>query len=238
MSFILEALRKSEQERQRHQTPGMADLRARNRVSGRRYWLPLVIFLIGINIGLLLFLWLNGTPPPAAEVAPDRAAEAATAPVDPSPPTAETAVQASTAAAGENADSAPAVSAMPDPAETGTPVQDPPPRSLSSQLAPNTAARTAPVKAAAELSGASAPQSSYGNLPTLEELTLAGSISLDPMRIDMHVFSPQPAERFVFINMNKYREGDSLREGPVLTTITPDGVILNYQGRTFLVTRE
>jgi type II secretory pathway component PulC len=38
--------------------------------------------------------------------------------------------------------------------------------------------------------------------------------------------------------MNKYREGESLREGPVLTTITPDGVILDYQGRSFLVTRE
>jgi len=238
MSFILEALRKSEQERQRHQSPGMADLRARNRVSGRPYWLPLVIFLVGINIGLLLFLWLNGAPPPGAEVAPDGAAETATAPVDPSPPTAEPAVQASTAPAGENEDSTPAVSAMPDPAAIETPIQDPPPRSLSSQLAPGSAAQSAPAKAAAEFAGASAPQSSYGNLPTLEELTLAGSISLDPMRIDMHVFSPQPAERFVFINMNKYREGDSLREGPVLTSITPDGVILNYQGRTFLVARE
>lgn len=78
----------------------------------------------------------------------------------------------------------------------------------------------------------------YGNLPTLEELTLAGSISLSPVRIDMHVYSPLPTERFVFINMNKYREGDTLREGPVLTEITEDGVILAHQGRSFLLTRE
>ena len=236
MSFILEALRKSEQERQRHQSPGMADLRARNRASGRPYWLPLVIFLVGINIGLLLFLWLNGAPPPGAEVAPDPTAEAAAATVDPSPPLAETALQAPTPQDGENTGSVSAAPSMAAPAEIETPVPDPASRSLSSQLAP--AAKSAPAKAATDFAGASAPQSSYGNLPTLEELTLAGSISLDPMRIDMHVFSPQPAERFVFINMNKYREGDSLREGPELTTITPDGVILNYQGRTFLVTRE
>ena len=62
MSFILDALRKSEQERQRHQSPGMADLRSRSRAAGQPYWLPLVIVLVGINIGLLLFLWLNSAP--------------------------------------------------------------------------------------------------------------------------------------------------------------------------------
>jgi general secretion pathway protein B len=94
------------------------------------------------------------------------------------------------------------------------------------------------AKQAAESSGDVLPGSSYSNLPTLTELMMAGSLSLAPLRIDMHVFSPTPAERFVFINMNKYREGDSLREGPVLSTITEDGVILDYQGRSFLVTRE
>jgi general secretion pathway protein B len=97
-----------------------------------------------------------------------------------------------------------------------------------------------PTAAPASNRAAPVPQTapSYGNLPTLTELTLAGTMSLAPLRIDMHVYSPQPAERFVFINMNKYREGESLREGPALTTITPDGVILDYQGRSFLVTRE
>jgi hypothetical protein len=112
-------------------------------------------------------------------------------------------------------------------------------RSLSSELVPRPLPAQDPVSAPAEsLSAPPAPTSSYGNLPTLTELAMAGTISLNPLNIDMHVYSPQAAERFVFINMNKYREGDSLREGPVLTTITEDGVILDYQGRSFLVTRE
>ena len=109
-------------------------------------------------------------------------------------------------------------------------------RDLASELVQRPIPVTEPV--AAGSSAPPAPKSAYGNLPTLIELTMAGTISLDPLNIDMHVFSPQVAERFVFINMNKYREGDSLREGPVLKTITEDGVILDYQGRTFLVTRE
>jgi general secretion pathway protein B len=238
MSFILDALRKSEQERQRHLNPGMADLRARNRVAGRPYWLPLVIVLVGINIGLLLFLWLNSSPQTNAPVvvAPttDPAAENAvplTAPAAASIQAlpAQTAIPAATAA--------PPVSAEPTQMEPVTVASAD--RSLSSELVPRPLPAPEPVNAPTDnLSAPPAPTPSYGNLPTLTELAMAGTISLDPLNIDMHVYSPQAAERFVFINMNKYREGDSLREGPVLTKITEDGVILDYQGRSFLVTRE
>jgi general secretion pathway protein B len=250
MSFILEALRKSEQERQRHQSPGMADLRARNRASGRPYWLPLVIFLVGINIGLLVFLWLNGTTATNTTVATDPAAVSA----EPSAAIAEPEAQSVRAASAgtpatitdpDAAAIAPAIAATSAPVvaatvEIGAAVVDQQARSLSSELVPQPVRKAEPVTAPSVESAASAPQasSSYGNLPTLTELTLAGTMTLVPLRIDMHVFSPQSAERFVFINMNKYREGESLREGPVLTTITPDGVILDYQGRSFLVTRE
>jgi general secretion pathway protein B len=240
MSFILDALRKSEQERQRHLSPGMADLRARNRVAGRPYWLPLVIVLVGINIGLLLFLWLNSgsgpqttAPVAVAPVADPAATNAApvTAPITAAVPVlpTETTIPAAT--------SAPPVSIEPTQMEPVTVAAAD--RSLSSELVPRPLPAQDPVSAPAEsLSAPPAPTSSYGNLPTLTELAMAGTISLNPLNIDMHVYSPQAAERFVFINMNKYREGDSLREGPVLTTITEDGVILDYQGRSFLVTRE
>jgi len=238
MSFILDALRKSEQERQRHLSPGMADLRARNRVAGRPYWLPLVIVLVGINIGLLLFLWLNSGPqttapvavapvadPAATNAAPVTAPTMAAVPVLP----AETTIPAAT--------SAPPVSRELSQIEPVTVAAAD--RSLSSELVPRPLSAPEPVTApAGSVSAPPAPASSYGNLPTLTELAMAGTISLNPLNIDMHVYSPQAAERFVFINMNKYREGDSLREGPVLTTITEDGVILDYQGRSFLVTRE
>jgi general secretion pathway protein B len=55
------------------------------------------------------------------------------------------------------------------------------------------------------------------------------------LRLDVHVFSEQPAERFVFVNMQKYREGERLQEGPQLDEITPDGVILSLGGQRFRV---
>jgi len=241
MSFILDALRKSEQERQRHQSPGMPDLRARNRAARQPYWLPLVIVLVGINIGLLLFLWLNSAPqtntPVATTATTDPVAEATVPLVTATPaPTPAISMAAELPAAPSSPE---ALTALPADAEQGqkelgeiAAAQ----RDLSSELVP----RPLPAREAV-VAGSSPPPAAtpaYGNLPTLVELTMAGTISLDPLNMDMHVFSPQVAERFVFINMNKYREGDSLREGPVLKTITEDGVILDYQGRTFLVTRE
>jgi len=243
MSFILDALRKSEQERQRHQSPGMPDFRARSRAAGQPYWLPLVIVLVGINIGLLLFLWLNSAPqtntPVAATTATGPVAVAEnTAPLTAPAPAPASAISPVTPLAADTT-SSDATTTLPldaAPAEKERIAVAATERNLSSELAPRPL--PAPELLATGSPATGAPQSAYGNLPTLVELTMAGTISLDPLNMDMHVFSPQVAERFVFINMNKYREGDSLREGPVLKTITEDGVILDYQGRTFLVTRE
>ena len=42
-----------------------------------------------------------------------------------------------------------------------------------------------------------------------------------------------PAERFVFINMRKLREGDSLPEGVRVDEITQTGALLSYRGTRF-----
>ena len=73
---------------------------------------------------------------------------------------------------------------------------------------------------------------------TIDELRLNGTLQLPELHIDIHVFADNAAERFVFINMTKYRETSQLAEGPVVAEITTDGVILEYQGRTFLLPRE
>ena len=54
----------------------------------------------------------------------------------------------------------------------------------------------------------------------------------------MHVYATKASDRFVYINMRKYREGATLQEGPTVERIRRDGVILNYQGLRFLLPRQ
>jgi general secretion pathway protein B len=46
------------------------------------------------------------------------------------------------------------------------------------------------------------------------------------------------AERFIFINMKKYQEGDNLAEGPAVDEITSTGAILSYRGMQFTLDRD
>jgi general secretion pathway protein B len=72
-------------------------------------------------------------------------------------------------------------------------------------------------------------------IPNIHEVRANGTIVLPELRLDMHVYSDVPEDRFVFINMTKQREGARLPEGPVVAEITPEGVVLNYQGTLFLL---
>jgi general secretion pathway protein B len=51
----------------------------------------------------------------------------------------------------------------------------------------------------------------------------------------MHVFEPNPDNRFVLVNGKRLREGDELPDGIRVERITPSGVVLNARGRRFLL---
>ena len=61
---------------------------------------------------------------------------------------------------------------------------------------------------------------------------------LPDLHLDIHVFSDQPGERFVFINMRKYREGERLEDGPTINEIMEDGVVMSHLGQQFILYRE
>jgi general secretion pathway protein B len=58
------------------------------------------------------------------------------------------------------------------------------------------------------------------------------------LRLELHVYSDRPEQRFVFINSRKYREGEVLQEGPSVEQIRADGVVLSQHGRRFLLPRD
>jgi general secretion pathway protein B len=75
-------------------------------------------------------------------------------------------------------------------------------------------------------------------LPTLNEINLSGNRGIPELHMDIHVYAAKPSERFVFFNNRKYREGETLQEGPSVERITREGVVLRFQGLRFTVPRQ
>jgi general secretion pathway protein B len=215
MSFILDALRKSERERQSNQAPGVAQLWMQGKRGNRAFWLPLVMLLVGLNFSLLLFLWLKGDPDTTENAAsPSISTQVDT--IQPVPPVQRSLVPDETQANRRLSAEMPAVDPVAE--QAGKPAR--------------------PVSAPVNTSATDNYTTPYSGLPTLMELSLAGTINLKPLHLDIHVFSEEPAERVIFINMAKYREGATLSEGPRVDAITKEGVVLVHQGRRFILTRD
>jgi general secretion pathway protein B len=244
LSFILDALRKSENARQRNGGPALAEVPFARRKEGRPWWVWAIAGLLGINLIVLLVVLLRSPEPaPVTQVAPPPA-PVAQAPTSSAPPPAAAPVAAPPAQA-EPA-SAPVASAAepPMPARSladeaasagGAPPFDPDAPALAANV-PDRAPIVRPLNP-----GAQATPSQAGgeeNLPTLNELTGDRAVGMPPMHLDIHVYSTNPAERFVFINMRKYAEGATLTEGPVLEKIRTDGVVLNQRGFRFVLPRQ
>jgi len=205
MSFILDALRKSEAERQRNRAPGIATAQGTGNKTTRSIWLPLAALLAGLNIALLGLLWYSSERPPVGTQA------LAELP----PPT------------------------LPAPAVAGS-------RSLSDEFVPDDPARFAAIAPPASVAQPAPedieippqPAASASRLTTVTEAMLNGSLNIAPLRLELHVYSDNPTERFVFINTARYGEGDRTSEGPLVRAINEEGVILSYEGRDFLLARE
>ncbi|MFP4086094.1 MAG: general secretion pathway protein GspB [Desulfobacteraceae bacterium] len=66
-------------------------------------------------------------------------------------------------------------------------------------------------------------------VPLLSELPEETRDDLGRIEINVHVYSEDPQECRVFINMRNRKVGDRIGEtGPILKEITPDGVIIDY----------
>lgn len=210
MSFILDALKKSETERQQQTGGEFSSVPTSPGNSQSFKWLWILGLLLLVNIAVLLGILLR--PGPAAEAPPQ----------DPAP--------------AEPAQAEPAQVAATRPREPSFEEQI---ASARQQAATPPADEPAPVaQPAAQPVVAQAAPASKPRLKTIDELRLDGTLQLPELHIDIHVFADEPAERFVFINMKKHRENSQLAEGPVVREITEQGVILEHRGSTFLLPRE
>ena len=204
MSFILDALKKSESERLRQDTPGFADVPGSTQEKPASRWIWIIVVLIGINITVLVVIFMS----------PDRVQD---------PVAATTAEDASFSEIGAEAKhTQPAAAAV---------ISNPIPAADIVDVSPQNAT---PAPVAAPSAAARITESHA----TFNDLRAQGILQLPDMHLDIHVYSSKPENRFVFVNMSKYKERATLDEGPVIQEITPDGVVLEHLGTKFLLPRE
>ena len=213
MSFILDALKKSESERQRQQGPGLMD----SGVSARRRRLPawaiIICVLLGINVVILAVMLLRQQSPAAPLPAPAPVPAKVAATPAPNPSHFSPLESAPTYAPEIPVD-------QPELGASSTAQSTPAPRPQRAEPVPDTSAQDDEV------------------LPDIGQVTLAGGQRLPDLHLDVHVYATRAVDRFVYINMRKYREGAVLPEGLAVEHIRRDGVVLNYQGVRFLLPRQ
>lgn len=187
MSFILDALRKSENSRLRQDHPAVFSHRIAAQRQRLPVWAMVLIALLAINLLIVAFLLLRTTATesdtPVALVAPSTVSITPAAP----PTTTSSLPQGSPTA----------------PAATTT--APPPIRSSDSS-----------------------------SLITRDDLLARGA---NPPAVDlnMHVYDANPSMRFVLLNGQRLKEGESSKEGLLLERITQEGVVLRYGNDTFAV---
>lgn len=236
MSFILDALKKSEDARLRQAGPSLADAPVRRRGSERPWWAIAVAALLLVNMVVLgIVLARSKTEPKNAVAAsvPHPAPQASAPAPEPAP-----VVQSARPVLESPAEPVPQMQPITGPSVAPAIITAPEPRTPAPQpavisQAPATAplAQTAPPPAEQPQA-----QHSLDNLPTANEVASRGSVP--PLHLDLHVFAAMPAGRFVFINNRKYQEGQTIAEGPIVEEITPDGVILSSNGQRFMLPRQ
>ncbi len=214
MSFILDALKKSESERQRQSGPALLEMRIARPSRALPPWALVVGGLLILSVAVLA--WMALRPPAqraagASQTAPlavRPSAGAPGAPVVPAAPAASPAVAASGADAAVNTADA----------------TDPTDATDANDAAANPADTAAAV----------APAGTHSDVQNYA----AVSGTVPELRLDLHVYAPNPADRYAFINMRKVREGDITPEGAQVRQITREGVVLEYHGAEFLLGRQ
>jgi general secretion pathway protein B len=239
MSFILDALKKSESDRQRQNGPALFEVRVAPPRTRLPLWAIAIALLLVVNLGVALWMLLRHQSHVTGPAEAPPAAAAASAPVLPGT-TPLPVVAASAPAAPGTAPPAPVPAAAAPPATA--------PAAPAAAVAAADA-RGAPEPANAEDYAPAQEQSASGagnhvrrgtasGVPLYQDLTTASGTQLPQLRLDLHVFAARPEDRFVLINMHKLREGDTLPEGVRVDSITPEGAVLSFNGSKFLLPRD
>lgn len=243
MSFILDALRKSEAERQQQNAPGIASIPHGGGTRSGPRWMWFAVLLLLVNLAVLggVLMKMSDDDTPVSATAAGSAPQEPAAPVSADVPRSAAAVavpettRAAPTTGSSNGADAPVASMTPATKASALPNGD---TLAAGDPATSDTGRSALAAGNTSVAPAPTGRESAQVIASFNELRASGALNLPDLHLDIHVYSGQPDERFVFVNMAKYRENATLSEGPVVQEITPDGVILDYRGTDFLLPRE
>lgn len=223
MSYILEALKKSQAERQLGETPTIHAPQlphhpslAQGGVQRLPLWLGAGGLALVLAVGLLSWRpWQVSAPGPARLVAAAAAPAAATqaAPV---------AVEFASRPPAVSATAATTVAATPLPEPAPAPVAAPAPAPVVSVVQPVPVAPAASVPVAASVSD--------DQLPSLRDLPEPIQRQIPPLALGGYMYSSNPADRLLLIDKVLRHEGEEVAPGLVLEKLQPKAAIFSFKG--------
>lgn len=245
MSLILEALKRSEAEREKEQpNPATSSIEIRHR-SIRRPALAVAVALVGAALAASAWWLYKPSPEEAVNLSPPAAQPQASSTVGPkngpdpsaagAAPIKEEHQPVSSEDRGESrSEPADRISARVPEQETPSEeprrvVSEPPAEPISVDTAP-TRDSEPPQPELAQ----SPPPAAGTRYPPVETMP-RGSIreQIRAMKLNMHVYAEDPADRFVLIDLQRRTEGSDLGAGIRLAEIAPDGIIVDVEGKRY-----
>lgn len=261
MSYILDALQRADQERNIGAVPKLDMALQPGMARQQRSWLPTALLIVFLAALIATGLWMlqhgylrfaDPAPSPEAEVGEAAAVAASparpapvvnkTPAVSPSPtrqrqPASELAPKAAAPAPEPAPVEKPVQPAVEPPAPQPDPAPAPEKESRSARLPTPSVAPAPPPSWVRREEAERFRQENAPSEPVQSYLGLPQSFrnSMGKLEMNAHVFSTNPARSFVLINGKRYRIGDYLAEGPEVTDILPDGVVLEHRSESFLL---
>ena len=238
MSYILDALKKADAEREQGQVPGLHTPTGHTDLSDGPQLRTPPLWVMGLGALLVLIalgaVWLWPRPVTVIATAPTQSqslrADQAPAPAR-SPAPAPTPAPQSLPEASATANRAGDETSRPAPEATPTPPPSRPPRAepaITRPVAP--AAPRAPI----HVDPAPAPTPS-SKVPTLAELPDDVRRSLPSLSVSGAMYSDSPANRMLLINNRVFHEGDQPVAGLVLEEIRLKSAVFRYRGTRYAV---